>query len=1572
MKELTFKTGKVVKLCEDLYAPIPDGFKPATSEKGENANWKTIIPSGCSENENHIDLKPLSFGVQSTPITKFDVDRFNEGVMRFVVNSLFQNGVFEEDKELKQTRNNTCSSFYQVTYDKEHSLWSKVRGIILVNFTFYQFHIYANYDAGEDYSDREEEFENLCDTWLSKISAFENSEGIDSDELSFAVATEELYPHYKHKMELDNLSAAGATVIGISSGTDYQFITFRDALKNTFDDGEKETIEEVIANDDEKYTLSDKAKEMQSIFRVDSSAFNKGHDRECEIAEGYLHKAYMFSALRSFAWTLGTYCDKKGCNVEDLDVTECENIVRFISLRKWLNYIADSYCPALCSGSDLHVYYIPDSVDSSTKEHFMPSEEDVSRVERMKATFPQYNEILPSVVSLNQLRRDLEFIYPAIYKLWSKLSENRDFTKELDGDIADVVYTWCSVANAAKEPFFSEDGPTRCFFTQINGNRGNNKTKRSKSSNVPSAKKDTPATTTSTKTDLSNGRTIEVVQLTEKSTGVEINSGTFIAYRGELKNIVLPQGITSISGEVIFDEVTTLVIPDGITEIAKGTFDCEAERIILPTTLKTIDDDAFSMAGELKELIIPDGVRRVGDISNTTLEYIYFPSSVEEIGTVNVSEDCIIQVEKNSNADDYFRNDYLCRNNKIVNNKPKKYGNPKIVIVEDKSINTNNANSTLNSGVESSSNEVKTIEVLKLKKKDLEIKYDMVYEYKGTEKNIAIPSGITHISNNVFAFNRCIESVVLPNSIIGIAEYSFAYSSLSYIKFSERLVLIEQGAFQFAENIKEVVLPNKVEAIFEDAFLGCSGLQYMYIPPKVSSIGLGCFDGLDKCVFHVKKGSKAEQFLRDHYPNYQVVYAKPAEFGNEPKISYIDTAASTKLSTQITNLSDTEKAKIIASKINSENEWVINNGKVVRFRNDFVDKVVIPGGVTTIGQNVFKFKNISSIIIPEGVTIIDSYAFADSKIKTIVFPNSLLEIGFRSFEKCENLESIVIPDGVKIINRSAFDGCSSIRKISLPQSIENFELSFKDFPHLEEVRLPNNINKLESFAFNGCVSLKSIFLPESLTEIGDYAFVDCTSLENIVLPSKLKKLGKSAFSGCTSLKRIIIPEGITKIPDRCFYGCSSLEEINLSSRLTSLEEGSFNSCKSLKNISLPVGLKIIGKRVFADCSSIKRLIIPNTVVSIGDCYIYDSGIREVFMPESAKEFGLGMDASYDFDTTVHLTKESAYLSSNSLKIHQNYSYESREYMNLVTGYSVESLRNKADTFLKKQLFAKAKLHYKAILEISTCDIDAMMGLLLSDLKVSSQEELAECDKPFIENPYYKGLIAVADQETKQKLITINKNISEKIELRRQETVYCNAKNLMAQDDFSKAQSAFLSIPTYKDSNELAQECRTKAREMEQRKTYDYAVKCMENEEFDKAQSVFLRISTYKDSNELAQECRTKAREMEQRKTYDYAVKCIENGEYDKALQQLNQILDYRDARELKDKCELNIADNKMCSVITEKEIVLESLHKGFLAKARNKSKIETLREELRELEQECKRKGYSRSTKMIKQILDKF
>ncbi len=51
-----------------------------------------------------------------------------------------------------------------------------------------------------------------------------------------------------------------------------------------------------------------KAKEMQKLFHVNESAFDPRHDRECELEEGYMHRAYMMSGLRSFAWTLADYC----------------------------------------------------------------------------------------------------------------------------------------------------------------------------------------------------------------------------------------------------------------------------------------------------------------------------------------------------------------------------------------------------------------------------------------------------------------------------------------------------------------------------------------------------------------------------------------------------------------------------------------------------------------------------------------------------------------------------------------------------------------------------------------------------------------------------------------------------------------------------------------------------------------------------------------------------------------------------------------------------------------------------------------------------------------------------------------------------------------------------------------------------------------------------------------------------------------------------------------------------------------------------------------------------------------
>lgn len=290
---------------------------------------------------------------------------------------------------------------------------------------------------------------------------------VGKEYLTRVTPDEELYPHYDSVRSAGGLGFLGASVVVNSSGTEYEFIPFRNAADN--DEAEedmKALYNRVIAKDIESYDLHEKAKEMQKLFHVNESAFDPRHDRECELEEGYMHRAYMMSGLRSFAWTLADYCKQHDCTPEDIDNTVASRIANFVANEDWLNYDGDTYCQGLCSGSDLHVYFVPDGVTQADKKKLLPSKEDKDRVKQMKEKLPSYREILSEVHSLNALRKDLAYIYPAVKVLWDSLEEERDYDEALLGNEADIVYAWCALALAAREPFFTEDGPMSCFFSQ--------------------------------------------------------------------------------------------------------------------------------------------------------------------------------------------------------------------------------------------------------------------------------------------------------------------------------------------------------------------------------------------------------------------------------------------------------------------------------------------------------------------------------------------------------------------------------------------------------------------------------------------------------------------------------------------------------------------------------------------------------------------------------------------------------------------------------------------------------------------------------------------------------------------------------------------------------------------------------------------------------------------------------------------------------------------------------------------------------------------------------------------------
>jgi len=293
---------------------------------------------------------------------------------------------------------------------------------------------------------------------------------VGKERLNHASPDESLYPHYNSMLSAGGLGFLGANVVVNASGTEYQFIPFSQSISDSeLSEDTKALYNRIISKDTERYDLHEKAKAMQPLFHVNESVFDPRHDRECELEEGYMHRAYMMSALRSFAWTLADYCQEHDCTPDDVDSGIATRIANFVARENWLNYDGDSHCQGLCSGSDLHVYFVPDSVSATDKKKLLPSQEDIDRVEQMKEKFAAYREILCEVHSLNALRKDLKYIYPAVKQLWDSLEEERDYDEALLGNEADIVYAWCALALAAKEPFFSEDGPMSCYFSPIIG-----------------------------------------------------------------------------------------------------------------------------------------------------------------------------------------------------------------------------------------------------------------------------------------------------------------------------------------------------------------------------------------------------------------------------------------------------------------------------------------------------------------------------------------------------------------------------------------------------------------------------------------------------------------------------------------------------------------------------------------------------------------------------------------------------------------------------------------------------------------------------------------------------------------------------------------------------------------------------------------------------------------------------------------------------------------------------------------------------------------------------------------------
>ena len=240
----------------------------------------------------------------------------------------------------------------------------------------------------------------------------------------------------------------------------------------------------------------------------------------------------------------------------------------------------------------------------------------------------------------------------------------------------------------------------------------------------------------------------------------------------------------------------------------------------------------------------------------------------------------------------------------------------------------------------------------------------------------------------------------------------------------------------------------------------------------------------------------------------------------------------------------------------------IEDGVLVKYTEEpRVTKVVIPDGVTSIGDDAFWWcDKLTSVIIPDSVTSIGDSAFAYCwSLTSVTIPDSVTSIGNSAFEDCVKLTSVIIPGSVTSIGDRAFGGCKSLTSMTIPDSVTNIGNS----------------------AFEGCKKLRSVTIPDSVTSIGHWAFINTPFYKNddreyivygkvlykykrhtpnVTIPASVTSIGGRAFCNCSSLKSVTIPNSVTSIDGSAFNGCTSLTSIIFEGNIPEFKKDAFEGC----------------------------------------------------------------------------------------------------------------------------------------------------------------------------------------------------------------------------------------------------------------------------------------------------------------------------------------------------------------------------------------------------------------------------
>lgn len=500
---------------------------------------------------------------------------------------------------------------------------------------------------------------------------------------------------------------------------------------------------------------------------------------------------------------------------------------------------------------------------------------------------------------------------------------------------------------------------------------------------------------------------------------------------------------------------------------------------------------------------------------------------------------------------------------------------------------------------------------------------DILIDATTCKGNVTIPDTVKCIGKSAFFKCASLTGVIIPESVIKIGEHAFLEcKNLTSITIPDSVTSIELGAFSVCSSLLNITMPNSITSIEREAFWACSKLNSIIIPNSVISIGEAAFLGCNSL--------------------------KSITIPNS--VTNIGDKAFSDCST-LTNIKIPDSVTSIGPYAFNNTSWIVAKRKespliivnhIVIDASTCAGKVIIPKGVTEIGELAFYKSTVTEVVIPEGVTKIGTSALSTGSLVKVTLPGGLIEIMDGAFSGTL-ISGVIIPDSVTLIGEKAFYRCSRLQTIQIPEGVKSIGDS----------------------AFAVCEKLVSITLPKSVEYIGKDVFLNNISLTDIQVNTEnpnyfaednlLYNKDKTVLLGCSNaVGEIVIPEGTQKIMEGIFIG-SGITKITFPSTLKILGDNEFTDCKYLEEIVLPSSLVSFGIQTFGYHSILKNInvfetkgdknyasvngvlyngdksmlfcdpeagdiIVPDTVTAIGS-YAFPNVRNSITIPNSVKSFG---------------------------------------------------------------------------------------------------------------------------------------------------------------------------------------------------------------------------------------------------------------------------------------------------------------------------------------------------------------